>query len=150
MLLEFRCENFRSFREEACISMLPVNAYKEHSDNLIPVHVPGSNAEGVLSAAVLYGTNASGKTNLLRAVDFARGLIVGVIHPGHLQKRNNFVGASHSSLLERDTSMILPSMKGASLRKSCGSGQRRSASSSEGFVSIMGSMRSSRAQSIRV
>ena len=92
MLLEFRCENFRSFREEASISMLPVNAYKEHPDNLIPARVPGSNAEGVLSVAVLYGTNASGKTNLLRAVDFARGLIVGVIHPGHLQKRNNFVG----------------------------------------------------------
>lgn len=92
MLLEFRCENFRSFKDHASISMLPVNAYKEHPDNLIPQHVPGSNAEGALSAAVLYGTNASGKTNLLRAVDFARGLIVGAIHPGRLQKRDNFVG----------------------------------------------------------
>ena len=92
MLLEFRCENFRSFKDKASISMLPVNAYKEHPDNLIPTHVPGSNAEGALSVAVLYGTNASGKTNLLRAVDFARGLIVGVIHPGRLQKRDNFVG----------------------------------------------------------
>ena len=94
MLLEFRCENFRSFRGKSSISMLPVNAYKEHPDNLIPAHIPGSNAGGVLSAAVLYGTNASGKTNLLRAVDFARALIVGAIHPGHLQKRNNFVGDS--------------------------------------------------------
>lgn len=92
MLLEFRCENFRSFKDHASISMLPVNAYKEHPGNLIHTHVPGSNAEGALSAAVLYGTNASGKTNLLRAVDFARGLIVGVIHPGRLQKRDSFVG----------------------------------------------------------
>lgn len=92
MLLEFRCENFRSFRGESILSMLPVNAYKEHPDNLIPASVPGSNTDGVLSAAVLYGTNASGKTNLLRAVDFACGLIVGAAHPGHLQRRNNFVG----------------------------------------------------------
>lgn len=92
MLIEFRLENFRSFKGEDALSMLPVNAYKEHPDNIVPANVVGSNAEGLLSAAVLYGANASGKTNLLRAVDFARGLILGVAHPGHLVTRGNFVG----------------------------------------------------------
>lgn len=92
MLIEFRCENFRSFKGKAALSMLPVNAYKEHLENLATVDVVGSNADGLLSAAVLYGANASGKTNLLRAVDFARRLILGDIHPGRLAIRGNFVG----------------------------------------------------------
>ncbi len=92
MLIEFRCENYRSFKGPVALSMLPVNAYKELPDNLAPIRVVGSNADGLLSAAVLYGANASGKTNLLRAVDFARALVLGVAVPGHLVGRDNFVG----------------------------------------------------------
>jgi hypothetical protein len=79
MLIEFACSNFRSFKDEARLSMLPVNAYKEHPDNMAPVRPAGTNASGVLSAAVLYGPNASGKTNLLRAMDYARDLVLGRI-----------------------------------------------------------------------
>lgn len=92
MLLEFRCKNFRSFKELASLSMLPVNAYKEHPENVISAYVPGSNCDGVLSSAVLYGTNASGKTNLLRAVDFARGLILNATPAGIVLPRNAFIG----------------------------------------------------------
>lgn len=92
MLVEFRCRNFRSFKGEASISLLPVNSYKEHPDNIIAADIPGSNTSGALSAAAIYGTNASGKTNLLRAADFARCLVLGTIHPGHLPRRENFVG----------------------------------------------------------
>lgn len=92
MLIEFKFENFRSFKNEAAFSMLPVNAYKEHLENLIPVNVAGSNADGLLSVGVLYGANASGKTNLLRAVDFARALVLGLIHPANLGKKENFIG----------------------------------------------------------
>lgn len=92
MLLEFGCENFRSFKGKVSLSMLPVNAYKEHPENVIVADIPGSNADGVLSVAVVYGTNASGKTNLLRAVNFAQCLVLGVMYPGHLARRENFVG----------------------------------------------------------
>lgn len=92
MLIEFRCENFRSFKGATAISMLPVNAYKEHPENLSPVQVVGSNADGLLLAAVLYGANASGKTNLLRAVDFARALVLGATRAGYPTERDNFVG----------------------------------------------------------
>lgn len=91
MLIEFRCENYRSFKGGAALSMLPVNAYKEHPENLMPASVAGSNADGLLCAAVLYGANASGKSNLLRAVDFARALVLGLI-PAHPAERDNFVG----------------------------------------------------------
>lgn len=92
MLLDFRCKNFRSFKDEASLSMLPIKAYKEHADNVVPAHLAGESAGGVLSSAVIMGTNASGKTNLLRAVDFARGMVLGAFHPSRLVKRPNFVG----------------------------------------------------------
>lgn len=92
MLLGFTCKNFRSFKEEASFSMLPVNAYKEHPENIIPKQVTGSNTDGVLSAAAIYGTNASGKTNLLRAIDYARILILEGIHPAHPLKEEHFIG----------------------------------------------------------
>ena len=42
MLIEFKCSNFRSFKGDACLSMLPVNAYKEHPDNMAPVRPAGT------------------------------------------------------------------------------------------------------------
>lgn len=92
MLLEFRFENFRSFKESASFSMLPVNSYKERPENVHAVEVPGTGTGGVLTAAAIYGGNASGKTNLLRAVDFSRGLVIGAVHPAHLGRSQAFVG----------------------------------------------------------
>ena len=92
MLLEFRFENFRSFKESASLSMLPVNSYKERLENVHAIEIPGTGTSGVLTAAAIYGGNASGKTNLLRAVDFSRGLVIGAAHPAHLGRSQAFVG----------------------------------------------------------
>lgn len=77
MLLEFTCKNFRSFRGEVTLSLLPVNAYKEHPENVAETNVPGASSDGVLKAAAVYGPNASGKTNLLRAMGYAQGVVAG-------------------------------------------------------------------------
>lgn len=92
MLLEFSFKNFRSFKDEAVFSMLPVNSYKEQQENIHPQNIPGTGTDGVLTAAAIYGPNASGKTNLLRAVHFSRNLILGIVHPAHLARRQSFVG----------------------------------------------------------
>ena len=92
MLLSFSCKNFRSFKHEATLSMLPVNAYKELPDNLASVQPLGTNASGVLLGAAVYGANASGKTNLFRAVDYARGMVVGSFTPGDDVPLQPFVG----------------------------------------------------------
>ena len=97
MLLEFRFENFRSFKDEARLSMLPVNSYKEREGNVRPVEIPGTGASGVLTTAAIYGGNASGKTNLLRAVHFSRNLILGLQHPGGLIRRQCFAGSDEPS-----------------------------------------------------
>ena len=87
MLLEFSCENFRSFKDEATLTMLPVNPYKEHPENIVSVKPAGTNAKGVLLSAAIYGANASGKTNFLRAVDYSRALILGQVKPGEKGSR---------------------------------------------------------------
>lgn len=93
MLLEFRFENFRSFKGAAALSLLPVNSYKEREENVHRVDIPGTGTSGVLTATAIYGGNASGKTNLLRAVHFSRSLVLGIEHPAHLARPQRFVGS---------------------------------------------------------
>ncbi len=72
MILEFRVENFLSFRDEQMISFEP-SADKEF-ESLYCAEV----REGVkvLKLGILYGANASGKTNLLRSFDFVRKFVL--------------------------------------------------------------------------
>lgn len=63
MLAQFRVKNYASFREEACLDMRAVKAYKEHPYNLYPL----PNGESLLKVAAIYGANASGKSNLMKA-----------------------------------------------------------------------------------
>ena len=78
MLIEFRVKNFRSFREEAVFSLVASAAHKEHQDThiaAIPKGVP-FRVPGLLMSAAIYGANASGKSNLMRALQLMRGIVV--------------------------------------------------------------------------
>jgi len=66
MLLRFRFSNFRSFRDEAELSL--VASGLDDSPNAA-FEVPGLK-ERVLPVAAIYGANASGKTNVIRALQF--------------------------------------------------------------------------------
>ena len=73
MLLRFRCENFRSIREEQELSLVSVNTRSdERNASLIPT--PIKNVSAVRSAAI-YGANASGKSNVLRALQLLSTII---------------------------------------------------------------------------
>jgi hypothetical protein len=64
MLIEFRVGNFRSFDEPQTFSLV-ASSDTRHPDNCIPfgkVHL--------LKSAAVYGANASGKSNLIKAIDF--------------------------------------------------------------------------------
>ena len=67
MLLRFRFSNFRSFREEQELSLVASAALKE-SDSLVVT--PRNLGQAVLPLACIYGANASGKTNVIRALAF--------------------------------------------------------------------------------
>lgn len=69
MLLEFRCSNFKSIKEEIRFSMI---AGKDNtSEELLKVY----NNFRVLRSAVIYGANGSGKSNFINALLFMCNLI---------------------------------------------------------------------------
>lgn len=73
MLLRFAVENHLSIKEKQELSLV-ASSLKDREDGLIPcAAAPGKR---VLPAAVIYGANASGKTNLLRALGFMRGAVL--------------------------------------------------------------------------
>jgi uncharacterized protein len=80
MLLEFSVENFLSFKEKTTFSMLPHESYKELLDGNVS-ETGGSRVPRVLNSAVIFGPNASGKTNFIKALNFMVSKLVGT--PGH-------------------------------------------------------------------
>jgi uncharacterized protein len=78
MLVQFAVENYMSFKNEAVLNMTAT------TDSLHQSHVmhdeQGKKIE-VLRAAALYGANASGKSNLIKAMAFAKNLIINGTRP---------------------------------------------------------------------
>ncbi|MBN1110110.1 MAG: ATP-binding protein [Methanomassiliicoccales archaeon] len=73
MLLEFTVENFRSFRDPTTLSMMA------SSDKSMPDNISREEAlknDNVLNSAVIYGPNASGKTNLVLAITILRNFVI--------------------------------------------------------------------------
>ena len=73
MLIEFRVENHRSLRDEQALT-LEAGRIGESSDPR-PRRVAG-HGESLLPAAVIYGANASGKSNVLAALAFMREAVI--------------------------------------------------------------------------
>ncbi len=74
MLVSFSVSNFRSFGEEQTLNMIASNKLTEHPNHLHPIDKTG---KSILRAAVIYGANAAGKSNLVKAMSFAQNLIGG-------------------------------------------------------------------------
>lgn len=72
MLLQFKVGNYLSFKDVVVFSMVASSSKKEHEENVFEVN----NKLRLLKSAVIYGANASGKSNLLKAMKFARLFII--------------------------------------------------------------------------
>ncbi|MCB5270224.1 MAG: ATP-binding protein [Candidatus Cloacimonetes bacterium] len=70
MLIEFSVQNYRSFNQKVTLSMV-ASSIKEH-----PEHVFQACGLKLLKSGVLYGANASGKSNLVKAMAFMRNFIL--------------------------------------------------------------------------
>jgi len=83
MLVEFRVKNFRSLRDEQVLSLVA-----SRDKTLEDTHVSSTGlkaAPGLLRSAVVYGANAGGKSNLIKALQYMRGVVLEsatVIQPG--------------------------------------------------------------------
>lgn len=75
MLLEFRIRNYKSFVDETVFSMVPAPKQTGLDYSILSEKV-GSRKHKALCSAVIYGPNASGKTNIIGAMETLRAIIL--------------------------------------------------------------------------
>lgn len=66
MLIQFNVSNYMSIKDEVVLSTSAINSIKEHKDYLIK-----NNKSYYLPTIAIYGANASGKSNINKALTFA-------------------------------------------------------------------------------
>lgn len=72
MLLEFSVKNYLSFKDEVTLSLRGREGVTRHEgDNTFDVA-----GEPILKSAVIYGANASGKSNLIKAMQFMKHFVL--------------------------------------------------------------------------
>jgi uncharacterized protein len=72
MLIEFSVKNYRSIRDKVTLSMV-ASSEKDLPENTFEVTEPAKMT--LLKSAAIYGANASGKSNLVRAMSLLRDLV---------------------------------------------------------------------------
>ena len=72
MIIDFTITNFRSIKNEQTLSFFAENKHKHHAGNISQID---NNIE-VLKTCAIYGSNASGKTNIILAFEALTKLIV--------------------------------------------------------------------------
>ncbi len=77
MLIEFIVKNFRSIRDEALLSMVKGTRKELEDTNVLQISDAPASLNPLLRSAVIYGSNAAGKTNLLHALAAMQSLVVG-------------------------------------------------------------------------
>ena len=75
MLLEFKTKNYKSFIDEMVFSMTPAPKQKGLDYSIFSMK-SGTRSYKGLSTAVIYGPNASGKTNVIGAMDTFRSIVL--------------------------------------------------------------------------
>ena len=84
MLIEFNVENFRSIKEEITLSMVSTKD-KSLDNNLIKTDV--LKEDSLLKSTAIYGANASGKTNVILAIDQLKRLVM----TSHNNQKGNLI-----------------------------------------------------------
>jgi AAA15 family ATPase/GTPase len=74
MLIEFTVKNYKSIRDEQKLSMVAAKGDELRNSNTFIPAAPAS--EPLLRSAVIYGANASGKSNLLKALYAMQEMVV--------------------------------------------------------------------------
>lgn len=96
MLLEFKCKNHKSIKNEVCFSLLA------SKDTFNAEQLYSFNDLKVLKSAVIYGANGSGKSNFIDALLFMKSLVANSINyqPGmginYLPHKLNGMGSKSS------------------------------------------------------
>lgn len=73
MLIEFNIENFLSFKDYTSLSMVAAKSFKEYKESHL---IKKEGNINLLKSAIIYGNNASGKSNLLEAMGFMKQTVL--------------------------------------------------------------------------
>lgn len=82
MLVRFTVSNYRSFLDVQEFTMMAAK-HTRHSN-----HIARISNKRVLKGAVVYGANAAGKSNLIKAIKFGQNIVFDGITPGALYNRH--------------------------------------------------------------
>ena len=88
MLIGFTVSNFKSYKSPQKISMMASRIVR-HGD-----HVETYGGKKILRSGLVFGANASGKSNLLQAVDFSRMIIMDGLESVNLIKKHFRIDSS--------------------------------------------------------
>lgn len=75
MLLEFRTSNYKSFKDEMIFSLVPAPKQKGLDYSILEEVINKKTYRGLCSS-VIYGANASGKTNIIGAMDTFKSIVL--------------------------------------------------------------------------
>lgn len=92
MLLEFRFQNYKSFREETSFSMMAAPKQKGLDYSLINIKKQGKDIKGLCSS-VIYGSNAAGKTTVIGAMDTFRSIVL----RGNIRNSEDISSPNHAA-----------------------------------------------------
>ena len=74
MLVEFSVENYRSIQEKQTLSMVAAEDETMLDSNTFSI--PNNDDLRLVTSAAIYGPNASGKSNLLKAMQVLKNLVI--------------------------------------------------------------------------
>lgn len=92
MLLEFRFQNYKSFREETSFSMMAAPKQKGLDYSLFNIKKQGKDIKGLCSS-VIYGSNAAGKTTVVGAMDTFRSIVL----RGNIRNSEDISSSNHAA-----------------------------------------------------
>jgi len=95
MLIEFTVSNFKSFNQPVTLSMVAA-PLSEHQ----ATHVFKDSGYSLLKSAIIYGANASGKSNLFKALYFMRRMVLSSANETQISDK---IGVERFMLIERET-----------------------------------------------
>ena len=114
MLIEFRVKNFRSLRDEQTLSLVADKDKSLQESNTMPSGIKA--APTLLRRMAIFGPNAGGKSNLIKALQFMRAVVAesaSVMQPGqafHTQSFR-FEATSVAQPTEFDVSFVLDGIR---------------------------------------
>lgn len=95
MLIEFTVSNFKSFNQPVTLSMVAA-PLSEHQ----PTHIYKESGYTLLKSVIIYGANASGKSNLLKAIYFMRRMVLSSANETQISDK---IGVDRFKLIDGET-----------------------------------------------